>query len=192
MNTNDCKRFRAPAPWLVALTILLLATQAQAQTLSLMAPAIADVGGMFTARFGVGVEEKPILKGELEDGAEFVLRCEIDLYETSDYWLDSHVSSAVFESVLKYESLTREFVVTLPGRTAPLRGTDLPALLKTGWGNIEARLGPWDMLTRGRKYSLRLKTTMNETDAPRGISRFIYFWSWDAGADTTFHLNFTY
>lgn len=33
---------------------------------------------------------------------------------------------------------------------------------------------------------------MNEVDAPEGISRFLYFWSWDAGVDNTFHLNFTF
>ena len=33
---------------------------------------------------------------------------------------------------------------------------------------------------------------MNEADAPDGLSRFIYFWSWDAGADASFQLDFTY
>jgi hypothetical protein len=165
---------------------------ASAQTLSLMAPSIANVSGMLTARFGVTVEEKTVLKGELEDGARLALRCQVDLYEINDYWADSHLSSSVFESVLTWDSLTKEFVMTLPGRAAPLRSKDIISLLKDGWGTIEAALGPWEMLERGQKYSLHLETSMNEADAPEGWSRFIYFWSWDAGADNSFQLDFTY
>jgi len=177
---------------LAALSVIIFAGVALAQTLSLMTPAIANENGILTARFGVTVVEKPILKGELEDGAELVLKCKIDLYAVSDYWLDSTVSSASFESVLKYESLTKEFSMVLPGRDTPLKNKDLEALLQEGWSIIEARLGPWDMLERGQQYSLSLQTTMNEVGAPEGFSRFIYFWSWDAGADNTFQLNFTF
>jgi len=82
--------------------------------------------------------------------------------------------------------------MVLPGRDTPLKNKDLEALLQEGWSIIEARLGPWDMLERGQQYSLSLQTTMNEVGAPEGFSRFIYFWSWDAGADNTFQLNFTF
>ena len=33
---------------------------------------------------------------------------------------------------------------------------------------------------------------MNQEDAPEGVMRFIYFWSWDAGANNTFQLDFTF
>lgn len=177
---------------LAALLLILSATGAMAQTLSLMAPAIANENGSLTARFGVTVVEKPILKGELEDGSELVLKCAIELFEELDYWFDSTVSSASFESTLKYDQLTKEFVMTVPGRTQPFRDKDIESLLKRGWSTIKIKLGPWSMLERGQAYSLRLITTMNEAGAPEGLSRFIYFWSWDAGADNTFHLNFTF
>jgi len=177
---------------MAGLAVFLFTAVAQAQTLSLMAPSIANDNGALVARYGVSVVEKPILKGELEDGAELILKCAIELFEVSDYWLDSTVSSAEFESVLKYDHLTKEFLMTLPGRENPLRNKDIEALLLKGWGSIKATLGPWNVLKRGQQYSLRLITTMNEADAPQGISRFIYFWSWDAGADNTFHLNFTF
>jgi hypothetical protein len=174
------------------LVLTLAVSTARAQTISLMAPSIANASGMLTARFGVAVEEMPVLKGELEDGAQLALRCEVRLYEVSDYWFDSHLSTVVFESALAYEPLAKEFVLTLPGRSSPLRNKDLVALLREGWGTVEAPLGPWDMLERGRKYSLRLDTSMSEADAPQGISRFIYFWSWDTGANNSFQLDFTY
>lgn len=177
---------------MVAMAVILFSSAAQAQTLSLMAPSIANENGALVARYGVTVVEKPILKGELEDGAQLVLKCAMELFEVSDYWLDATVSSANFESTIRYDQLTKEFVMTLPGRDNPLRNKDIETLLLKGWGSIKATLGPWNMLERGQEYSLRLITTMNEADAPEGISRFIYFWSWDAGADNTFHLNFTF
>ncbi|MDC0336147.1 DUF4390 domain-containing protein [Pseudodesulfovibrio sp.] len=192
MENAKTKRSRVAPVLIAALAVLIFTAVAHAQTLSLMAPAIANVNGALTARFGVTVVELPILKGELEDGAELILRCDIELSEVIDYWLNNGIAETAFESTLKYESLTKEFVMTLPGRNTPLKNTSLESLLREGWGTIEATLGPWNMLERGQEYSLSLNTTMNEVGAPEGVSRFIYFWSWDAGADTTFLLNFTY
>jgi hypothetical protein len=190
MHTTRCKRLGLIFP--IALIVIIFASSALAQTLSLMAPSLANISGALTARFGVIVEEIPILKGELEDGAALVLKCEVELHKENEYWLNKEISAASFESVLKFDALTKTFTMTLPDRSNPLRNTDLKQLLKEGWGTIEARLGSWSMLERGQKYSLKLSTTMNEDGAPEGISRFIYFWSWDVGANNSFQLNFTY
>ncbi|MBI9079415.1 MAG: DUF4390 domain-containing protein [Pseudodesulfovibrio sp.] len=190
MSITDCTRLTTGLAF--ALVVILFSSGAFAQNLSLLAPSLANISGVLTARFGVIVEEKPILKGELLDGAELVLKCELELYTVNEYWFDQQVSFASFESALKYDALTKDFTLTLPGRTTPLRNPDIELLLKEGWGIIEAGLGSWSMLERGRKYSLKLSTTMNELGAPEGFSRFIYFWSWDAGADNSFQLDFTY
>ncbi|EGB15608.1 hypothetical protein DND132_2405 [Pseudodesulfovibrio mercurii] len=176
----------------VLLAVLLVAETALGQSLSLMAPTLANVHGRLTALFGVAVEEKPILKGELEDGAVLVLKCEVSLLEPRDYWLDREITEVRFQSRLSFDPLTREFVMTLPGRENPLRDADLSKVLDEGWGTIEATLGSWALLDKGRKYSLRLHTSMNEEGAPEGVMRFFYFWSWDAGADNAFQLDFTF
>ncbi len=185
-------RFRTATIFLAGLTLLIFAAVAHAQTLSLLAPAIANENGALTTRFGVTVVELPILKGELMDGVALVLKCDIGLSEVSDYWIDSEVAEAEFVSTLKFEALTQEFSMTLPSRSTPLKNKNLSSLLKEGWGTIEIALGPWNILERGQKYSLSLQTTMNEVGAPDGLMRYLYFWSLDAGTDTTFLLNFTY
>ena len=190
MNSIVFRRFGAC--FLTVSTILIFVGIAFAQSLSLMAPSLANVDGKLTARFGVTVEDKPVLKGELEDGAELVLKCTVKLFKANDYWLDSELSSSQFESMIRFDALTREFVMTLPGRDVPLRDANISEILEKGWGVIEARLGSWSLLERGTKYSLRLNTTINEQGAPEGMMRFIYFWSWDAGADNSFQLDFTY
>ncbi|MFH1914034.1 MAG: DUF4390 domain-containing protein [Pseudomonadota bacterium] len=176
----------------LALGALLVAVPALAQSISLRAPSLANVSGVLTARFGVGVVEPVVLKGELEDGGQFVLRCSVSLRSARDYWFDGHLASATFVSTLSRDALSGEVVMTLPGRTTPLRGKDIQALLIEGWGALEVGLGPWDMLERGSKYRLSLDAFMTDADAPEGLSRFIYFWSWDAGAGTSFQLDFTY
>ncbi|OIQ50038.1 hypothetical protein BerOc1_01968 [Pseudodesulfovibrio hydrargyri] len=195
MRTPDRKRAGSfPAAHFPAafLAVLILAGTAMAQSLSLTAPTLANENGRLTARFGIVVEDRPILKGELEDGAVLVLKCEVSLLEPRDYWLDREITEVHFRSRLSFDPLTREFVMTLPDRQTPLRGKDLGAVLDEGWGTIGATLGSWSLLDRGRKYSLRLHTSMNEEDAPEGMMRFFYFWSWDAGADNAFQLDFTF
>ncbi|QJB58373.1 DUF4390 domain-containing protein [Pseudodesulfovibrio sp. zrk46] len=189
MNRNSFRPGRLIPALLV---VLLFAASAWAQTLSLMAPSIANENGSLVARYGVTVVEKPILKGELEDGDVLVLKCAIELFKVKEYWPDSTVASDDFESTIKFDRLKKEFIMTLPGRDTPLRNKDIEALLLEGWGSIKANLGSWSVLEKGQEYSLRLITTMNEADAPEGLERFIYFWSWDAGVDNTFHLNFTF
>ncbi len=192
MRNHDRTRLQGLFTLLAALTLLLSASPAQSQTLNLMPPAIADNAGMLTANFGVTVEERPVLKGELEDGAKLVMKCRVKLFKVRDYWLDSIVAKTNFESVLQFEPLSKDFILTLPNRATPLRGKDLPMLLKEGWGTIETALCPWSELTRGEKYSLQLNITLHETDAPEGLTRLLYFWSWDTGPDSTFQLEFTY
>ncbi|QGY39428.1 DUF4390 domain-containing protein [Pseudodesulfovibrio cashew] len=192
MRNAPFTRLPAGLLLLVWLAVILSAGTAWAQTLSLRAPAIADENGSLTVRFGVSVVELPVLKGELEDGAELALKCMVKLFKVREYWLDGSVASGSFESVIRFDRLAQEFVMTVPGRTVPLRNGNLPALLSEGWGTIRTVLGPWSMLEHGQNYSLRLITTMNEVDAPEGLERFLYFWSWDAGSDNTFHLNFTF
>lgn len=191
MKSHVFKRFAALAA-LCALAAALGAAPAAAQALSLRAPAIVNVDGVFTARFGVAVEALPVLKGELEDGAKLELTCEVLLREAYEYWPDRELASAEFVSRLSFEPLTKHFVMTLPGRSADLRDTDLAALLRKGWDRIETPLGPWDMLEHGTDYRLVLETTMRDADAPDGISRYVYFWAWDTGNSSTFQLNFTY
>jgi len=176
----------------VALAVLLLAGSALAQNLNLKAPSLANMHGRLTVSFGVTVDELPILKGELEDGATLVLKCMVGLFEANDYWLDSEISTGGFVSILRYDALTREYTMTLPGHDTALRNRDIGVLLEEGWSTIRISMGSWALLDRGSKYSLRLQTTMNELDAPEGFMRYIYFWSWDAGAENSFQLDFTY
>lgn len=176
----------------ILLAVALWSGMASAQTLSLRAPSIANVDGVFTARFGVAVEELVVLKGELEDGAKLVLTCQVSLTEANDYLPDNELASAEFVSRIEFEQLTKHFVMTLPDRTAPLRGTDLRTLVREGWEHIETPLGSWNMLERGTAYRLTLKTAINEADAPEGIAGLLYFWTWGTGEDSTFQLNFTY
>lgn len=176
----------------VVLAALMLASPCLAQSLTLKPPSLADAGGRITARFGVSVEDVPILKGELEDGLALVLVCEVGLYRENDWWLSSRVASGKLTSGLRFDPLKQEYVMTTPGGGQPLRDKDLVKLLEKGWGDVEVALGSWALLEKGQKYSLRLFTSMNEEDAPDGILRYLYFWSWNPGAENSFQLDFTY
>lgn len=186
------RTFTQAVAGLALLFTLLFCSAALAQTLSLLAPDIANDNGALKVRFGVTVVEKPILRDELAKGRVMVLKSVIELFKVRDYWVDGSVASATFESTLSFDRLNRAYVLTLPDKSTPVIDKSLDMVLKKGWSHIEALLGPWNMLESGQDYSLRLITTMNEKGAPEGVYRFLYFWSWDAGSDNTFHLNFTF
>lgn len=190
MKTKQHKRIGACTA--ILLVVLTLTAVARAQSLSLKPPSLANVHGRLTARFGVAVEEIPILKGELEDGLELVLSCDVGLYRRNNYWMDDEIASGIFVSELRYDPLTQEYIMALQKGEKALRDKDIGRLLDKGWGVIEIGLGSWALLDRGQKYSLRLHTSMNEKDAPDGVMRYIYFWSWDTGAKNAFQLDFTY
>ncbi|MBG0790964.1 MAG: DUF4390 domain-containing protein [Desulfovibrionaceae bacterium] len=190
MKIEECNRPVLFAALLLA--VLALAPAALAQSLSLKPPSLNDVQGRIVARFGVAVEDVPILKGELEDGLDLVLRCEVSLYRKNDFWMDSEVASGTFISELRYDSLAQEYVMTLPGTEHLVRGKDIGKLVEEGWKAIEVGLGSWTLLERGARYSLRLRTAMNEKGAPEGFMRYLYFWSWNPGAENSFQMDFTY
>lgn len=175
-----------------AVLMLLLTSTAFGQGLNLMTPAIANVSGVLTARFGVTVEERPALRKGLENGAKLVLKSRVRLFRVKDYWMDSLIAASNYESVLQYEPLSKEFILTLPGHHGPLRSDDLFSLISEGWAVIEASLCPWSELVKGEHYSLRMDISMNEADAPDGLSGLLYFWSWNSGANNTFELDFIY
>jgi len=172
--------------------ILLMADCAMAHTLSLTAPSLANVRGRVTARFTVAVEELPVLKGELMDGEVLMLKCRVQLSESNDYWLDDEVTSALFWSTLKYDSLTRQFVMKSSDRADELRGADIGSLLQEGWTGIEVVLGSWALLDRGEKYSLVVETILNEYGAHEGVMKYILFWDWDSASTNSFQLDFTH
>ncbi|MDD4951365.1 MAG: DUF4390 domain-containing protein [Desulfovibrionaceae bacterium] len=162
------------------------------QSLNLRDLVVDNQAGTLTARFGVLVGGAKEVAESLEDGAVLALTCQARLYQRRDYWLDGLRAENTFVSRLRLDSLTREFVLDIPGREAPLKNKDLEALLAEGWSDIGLSLGPWNALRHGASYSLGLDVKLNQADIPNWFKRLLFFWSWDVIPATSYKLDFKY
>ena len=126
------------------------------------------------------------------DGASLVLECEAELNLRSTLWLDDTIGQARLQSGVKSDSLTREFLVSLPGQDRPLKRKRLAEVLTEAWKRLSMDLGPVDRLIRGKEYGVALKVRLKYADVPPWIRQTLFFWSWEVFPSTEYEMVFTY
>ena len=191
MAASRSPKYRALLGALLA-ALLLWTSLAQAQTLSLSNLVVDNKAGTFTARFGIGVTGVDEIAEVLTDGVVLALRCQATLLRKRSYWTDAAVAETDYVSTIRRDAISREFVLRLDGREAPLTGKRLGPLLAQAWGQIQLDLGPWDNLKRGQDYQLRLRLSLDRTEIPDWIRDTVFFWSWDVIPATNYTLEFAY
>ena len=175
-----------------ALTLVLWASAACAQSLVLSNLVVDNKAGSLTARFGVSMDDAAELTDSLQSGATLALTCKARLSRKSGMFGSPDIAAAEITSRLKYDSLTKEYSLALPGREGPLKNVGLHDLLRTGWGELTLDLGPWRMLERDRDYTLTLDLRLYQTDIPNWFRRTLFFWAWDVAPSATYQLHFKY
>ena len=183
--------FRVLLPALLA-ALFLWTSVAHAQTLTLSNLVVDNKAGTFTARFGVGVTGVDEIAEVLANGVVLALRCQATLLRKRSYWMDAAVAETTSVSTIRRDAISREFMLRLDGREAPLTGKQLAPLLAQAWGQIQLDLGPWDRLKRGEEYQLRLRLSLDRTEIPDWVRDTVFFWSWDVVPATNYTLEFAY
>ncbi|WP_161781643.1 DUF4390 domain-containing protein [Desulfohalovibrio reitneri] len=162
-----------------------------AQNLVLDNLVLDNQADMVTVRFAVHVDEVDEVRRELASGSELGLTCVAELISRGGFILDETVAEREYVSVIRYDSLAEEYVLDVPGRD-PMRSADLGKLLARGWGGLSMDLGPWNLLKRGREYSLDFEVRLARRDVPRWLKTALFFWSWDVIGATTYRLDFSF
>ncbi|OGR35028.1 MAG: hypothetical protein A2051_10460 [Desulfovibrionales bacterium GWA2_65_9] len=192
---------RTRRPTLAATTVLALAlaqvlvlwtSAAAAQSLVLSNLVVDNKAGSLTARFGVSVDGVAELAESLQSGATLALTCKAKLSRKSGLFGSPQLAAAELTSRLKYDALTKEYSLLLPGREGQLKNTGLQELLRAGWGELTLDMGSWQMLERDREYTLTLDTRLHQTDIPNWFRRTLFFWSWDVAPSASYQLHFKY
>ena len=193
------QRTRRPSPAARAVFALVLATAmtlwgtaAQAQSLVLSNLVVDNKAGSLTAHFGVSVDDVASLAEGLQNGATLALTCKSKLNKKSGLFGSPQVAAAELTSRLKYDSLTKEYSLQLPGREAPLKNAGLHDLLREGWGGLTLDMGSWRLLERDQEYTLMLDIRLQQTDIPNWFKRTLFFWAWDVAPSATYQLHFKY
>lgn len=183
-------------PPLAALALVLALTlwgqAAQAQSLVLSNLVVDNQSGVLAARFGVALDSLAQVTDVLQGGVTLALTCKGKLVRQGGMFSSPQVAEATMVCRVKYDSLTREYVLTVPGREAPLKNARLDELLRNGWGALTLDMGSWKLLERGKEYTLSLDIRLHQTDIPNWFKRTLFFWSWDVAPQTSYQLHFKY
>jgi len=183
------KRTRLAAMAL-ALGFCLWAQAASAASLGLQNLVVDNQSGVLAARFGVSVESLAEVSDALTSGTTLALTCKTRLTRRGGVFSNTQVAAANVDSRLKYDALTKEFSLTLPGREAPLKNARLDELLRAGWGTLTLEMGTWKSLERGQEYTLSLDIRLHQVDIPNWFRRTLFFWSWDMAPQASYQLHF--
>ncbi|XPV76299.1 MAG: DUF4390 domain-containing protein [Desulfovibrio sp.] len=165
---------------------------AHAQTLVLKDLVIDSHAGMFMARFGVGIAGQEHVLEVLNGGVSVQLNCDAQLVKRSTFWNDSTVLEKSIKNTIHFDSLNKEFVLTMSEGGKTIRSSSLKKLVEEGWSTINMELGPWSALDQGEEYSLKLIISLEQTDIPGWFERTLVFWSWDVAPSTSYQLDFSY
>lgn len=176
----------------LATALVLCAGAAQAQSLVLSNMVVDNQAGTLMARFGVAVDGSASLTDQLQAGATLALTCKARLSKPGGLLGGTRLTETETVSRVKLDPLTREYVLTLPGREVPLRGPALDELLRSGWGELALDLGAWRQLEPGKDYTVSLEIKLSQADIPGWLKRNVFFWSWDVIPAATYQLHFRY
>jgi len=188
------RRSRPPlaAALALALALTLWGQVAQAQTVVLSNLVVDNQSGTLAARFGVALDSLAEVSDALQSGMTLALTCRGQLDLHGGMFSSPQVARAEMVCRMKYDLLTREYILTVPGREAPLKNVSLDELLRTGWRSLTLDMGPWKLLERGKEYTLTLDIRLHQTDIPNWFKRTFLFWSWDVAPQTSYQLHFKY
>lgn len=172
--------------------LFLCPTFALAQGLFLSDVELRHQAGNLVVAFSVSLEEPEMVRNLLLDGAALLLQCDAQLMGKRSYWLNKDVSEHRFVSGLKSDSLTREFLINLPGQERSLKDRKLVELVERAWGDLSMDLGPEDRLIPGETYEVDLAVTLKYADVPPWLKQTLFFWSWEVAPPSEFQLTFTH
>jgi len=149
--------------------------------------------GEITVRFGVSLEDPTeFVARALKEGtsAVLILRGRTSSAAATSSW-DEAVGAAASESLIRYEPLSREYILERGGEDQPLRHKNLAALVERGWRSLALDLGPFNRLTPGESYALELRVRLKRQDVPLWVKNSLFFWSWELVPEVRYRLDFT-
>ncbi|SIN98006.1 DUF4390 domain-containing protein [Halodesulfovibrio marinisediminis] len=165
---------------------------ATSQEMRLTSFRLSETDGALMLTFGVGVTQLDQLRVLLNEGVLVELNCQVDLSRPRSYWFRKNLAETNITSQLYYDTLTKEYFLTLPDNKAPHRNKSLRKLLEGAWKSISLPVGSTTLMTSGNEYRVTLSVEMVNTDVPEWLSKSFFFWSWDPAPPIQYSTDFTY
>lgn len=143
-------------------------------------------------RFGLKLDGVERLAAELERGAALELIVGADLSQDRSLIWSKGLTDAEHHCTLRFDSLTRNYILERPGVDDNLRDKDLEALISRAWKHIDLDLGQWSLLAPGESFFIDMSIRLVHQEVPGWMKSVLFFWDWDAVPETTYRMSFQY
>lgn len=144
-----------------------------------------------TVNLGFGLTNYPLLADMLRNGARVELYCTVTLQRKRMLWTDETLAEKNFLYQVRYDTLSREFLVER-GDRPPIRHKKLEPLLKNIWNRIRIPLGTSSMLEPENSYVIRVVAGLRHQPGSLNLSKSVFFKNETIIPDTSIAMNFAY
>jgi hypothetical protein len=161
------------------------------QFLSLDNLVLDSQSGKIHLRFGLRLDNPEPIQAVLQEGVDLWLNGTAKLLSKRLFLPNRVLSEQQFEHVLEWNPLTKEFELTLPQKEHQIKNTDVTALVRAQWSEINLEMGEWTLLNPGQTYHLELEISLDRRDIPVWMRRVLFFWSWEVMTPIRYELEFS-
>lgn len=140
---------------------------------------------------GICVSDSQTIKALLRDGAIINLTCRLVIERLRTLLANETIAEGSEVHQLRYDPLTREFIMLRPGAPAR-RDKKLDVLLAATWECMAFNMPLENPLVSGETYKVRLDLALQHAEVPPWLEKALFFWSWDVAPATSFTQEFTY
>jgi hypothetical protein len=173
-----------------ALLVLLCFSQAAGQEIILRNLIVNNDQGEVHLRFGLRTRDSEELSRYLKQGTDLRLVCTAVMDLERNLWWDRELRRSVTKSLLRYDSLDDEYRLNTGTNGTGERDSDLAALVRNGWGQIDMYLGPWPEQFKEENLALHLTVRLIRDDVPVWLKRTLFFWSWNVVPVKNYRIRF--
>ncbi len=170
--------------------VLVLASQAAGQEITLRNLVVNNKDGAVHLRFGLRARNTEELSRYLEQGTDLRLVCTATMNLERSLWWDRELRRSAKEFLLRYDSLDDVYRFGTDEDSTGERDSDLASLLRSEWQRIDMDLGPWPNEYREENLALHLTVRLARTDVPVWLKRTLFFWSWDVVPVKNYRIRF--
>ena len=189
MGRHTTVLFAAILSAIIAL-VLVLASQAAGQEVTLRNLVVNNQDGAVHLRFGLRARNTEELSRYLEQGTDLRLVCAATMNLEQSLWWDTELRRSAKEFLLRYDSLDDVYRFGTEEDATGERDSDLASLLRSEWQRIDMVLGPWPNEYKEENLALHLTVRLVRTDVPVWLKRTLFFWSWDVVPVKNYRIRF--
>lgn len=140
----------------------------------------------------VSVDDEGGLRLLLRDGAILELALKVTVERKRTLWANENIATLEFSSQLKYDPLTRQYLLITPATRETVQAANLRSLLADTWKDLDLPLLEAGSFVNGEDYRVDLGMSLQYTELPPWLDRSLVFWSRDVVQSETHKMEFSF